>query len=36
MLIFGCFHKSKLLNVLTAFRAQKSWINGMNKVMLTI
>ena len=36
MLIFGHPHKSRLLYGLTAFRAQKWWINGMNKVMLTI
>ena len=35
MLIFGYFHKSRLLYGLPAFIAQKSWINRIDKVMLT-
>ena len=34
MLIFGYFHKSRLLYGLPAFIDQKSWINRINKVIL--
>ena len=35
MLIFGNFHKSRLLYGLLAFIVQKSWINRIDKVILT-
>ena len=35
MLIFGYFHKSRLLYGLPVFIDQKSWINRINKVILT-
>ena len=35
MLIFGYFHKSRLLYGLPAFIDQESWINRIDKVMLT-
>ena len=35
MLIFGYFHKSRLLYGLPAFIDRKSWINRIDKVMLT-
>ena len=35
MLIFGYFHKSRLLYNLPTFIDQKSWINRINKVILT-
>ena len=35
MLIFEYFHKSRLLYSLPAFIDQKSWINRIDKVMLT-
>ena len=35
MLIFSYFHKSRLLYGLPAFIAQKSWIDRIDKVMIT-
>ncbi len=35
MLIFGYFHKSRLLYGLPVFIDQKSWINRIDKEMLT-
>ena len=35
MLIYGYFHKSRLLYGLPAFIDRKSWINRIDKVMLT-